>query len=252
MSRRVPRTLRTLKLDYREIAALLPASPFFSLSAPACSPSSFAQPTSSSSSSNHLLSCISLPVFSFGLLRPPPHPPSLRRSQSPSSRSHRLHRHWRQNLPGGLFYLCCQLRRRSRFSFFLFRQNPSPFAYFSLFTLVGFLFLFFFLFSFVGVLFLQIASFSLFNFIFDFGFLSLYSRIFLVPSAWFCLSWFTSSRSTFWVCFVGSFVYLLVPRLAIARTRKHACDGCVEPCVSVSPTQLTACRMERDDTARHF
>lgn len=146
MSRRVPRTLRTLKLDYREIAALLPAPPFFSLSAPACSPSSFAQPTSSSSS-NHLLSCISLPVFSFGLLRPPPHPPSLRRSQSPSSRSHRLHRHWRQNLPGGLFYLCCQLRRRSRLSFFLFRQNPSPFAYFSLFKLVGFLSLFLFFLS---------------------------------------------------------------------------------------------------------
>lgn len=32
MSRRVPRTLRTLKLDYREIAALLPGPPFPSLS----------------------------------------------------------------------------------------------------------------------------------------------------------------------------------------------------------------------------
>lgn len=68
MSRRVPRTLRTLKLDYREIAALLPGPPFLSLSSapePARLPPPPVTPTSSSSSfSNHLLSCISLPQCS--------------------------------------------------------------------------------------------------------------------------------------------------------------------------------------------
>lgn len=86
MSRRVPRTLRTLKLDYREIAALLLASLTHSLSlcfflclsvhpslarflaltqrGRGCSPSS--------SSASSTTSAPPPPaVFSFGLLRPP-------------------------------------------------------------------------------------------------------------------------------------------------------------------------------------
>lgn len=63
MSRRVPRTLRTLKLDYREIAALLPAPPF---SQPPCSLPARLPPSPSSSSSS---------TTAFSLLASPLRPP---------------------------------------------------------------------------------------------------------------------------------------------------------------------------------
>lgn len=82
MSRRVPRTLRTLKLDYREIAALLlfpPALPLY--------------PVSSSSTFSSSVRSLTAPPL---LRPPPPHPPSRTsssttesRSQSPPCRSHR-------------------------------------------------------------------------------------------------------------------------------------------------------------------
>lgn len=64
MSRRVPRTLRTLKLDYREIAALLPAPPF---SQPPCSLPARLPPSPSSSSSSS--------TTAFSLLASPLRPP---------------------------------------------------------------------------------------------------------------------------------------------------------------------------------
>lgn len=64
MSRRVPRTLRTLKLDYREIAALLPAPPF---SQPPCSLPARLPPSPSSPSSSS--------TTAFSLLASPLRPP---------------------------------------------------------------------------------------------------------------------------------------------------------------------------------
>lgn len=66
MSRRVPRTLRTLKLDYREIAALLPAPPF---SQPPCSLPARLLPSPSSSSPS------SSSTTAFSLLASPLRPP---------------------------------------------------------------------------------------------------------------------------------------------------------------------------------
>lgn len=64
MSRRVPRTLRTLKLDYREIAALPPAPPF---SQPPCSLPARLPPSPSSPSSSS--------TTAFSLLASPLRPP---------------------------------------------------------------------------------------------------------------------------------------------------------------------------------
>lgn len=153
MSRRVPRTLRTLKLDYREIAALL-LFPLASLSPPPPAPRAARFPPASSTSSKLLF------VHHH-------HQPS--RSQSPSCRSHRLHRHERQNLPGG----------------------PLSWA-------------------------LRFES--------DHAAVSAYT------------------------CFARLCRYLSIYVRVRASGRIRAC----ETCVSVSPTQLTACGMERDDTARHF
>lgn len=71
------------------------------------------------------------------------------------------------------------------------------------------------------------------------------------------ISSFTWSSTSYWLVglAIGSFYQV---RLLVSSSNGHAHasmrepNGCVEACVSASPTQLMACRMERDDTARHF
>lgn len=300
MSRRVPRTLRTLKLDYREIAALLPAPPF---SQPPCTsllafllrhplpPPPPPQPPSP---------CLHL---RFGLHRPPPHPPSqLRRSQSPSPlvRIGCIATDGRTYLVGSFTCVAnsgvlrsCRLFPSSfrpeicpppvSDIFLIPPLSVLPFYFYSGQRFLSRLFLFFF--SFHASFHVRVTAFTNSSrfvtiFHYPFGYSPLVPLVFLHSYIHFDISQlrydnplFSHFSFTFkyflrsFFLFFFFFFLLLVVRFYFAcaffplpplsshlwsRTREHACVECVEPCVSESPTQLMACRMERDDTARHF